>query len=259
MGVIRKGFLVLVCVILFFCLLAGGLFWTVAMSLQYKTIEPQLKNVILDIANSQMNITAKIHQDYPYILNHCKTNTEYTYYYLEFKYNFVIPCTIAAKGESAIIDKEISDLINEIYYREYNCSFWSCFNQLQSPFFLVSSFSMNYWNNNFRLALIVSLLLIFLLFFLAEKKRNFLLLTGSLFVSSALILKFVSLFFLKIIASFFVNLLPNTISSSDNFGFLVSQSYKVFWVMIIIGAFLIGLGIGLKIWKPSSVKPKKKK
>ncbi|VVB82284.1 Uncharacterised protein [uncultured archaeon] len=239
MGVIRGIFLVLVSVTLFLSLFSMALFWTLSDSLAYNNVENQSVVLVKGLLNQNTNITNQIHTLYPVILNYCsKNNSNYVFNLDGTTYN--LACETVLKGESAIVDESVRTQIHTIYYTDYNCNFVDCFKQYQIPLFLISETAERFWQSNFNLLLIVSILLSAGVFFLVEKKSNMPLVIGSLLVIS-------SLPFLKLEVLF-------GLFSSDKTIFQLlwlffSQSYAVSIKILIAGIIILLAGIVLKIFK----------
>jgi hypothetical protein len=111
---------------------------------------------------------------------------------------------------------------------------------LESPFFLVSQHAKDYWNGKFYLSLVVALVLIAVMFFLVERKANLAIIAGGVLVVA-------SFPFLKV--GWLVSLFSGEL---EVFGSLFTKTLIVFWISLILGIILIGVGIGLRIWLVST-------
>jgi len=245
MGFIRGGLLVVVSIMLFLSFLVGNVFLTLNLSLDYETIKPELVSVVKDLVADKIGLIGEIENDFGIMGSYCENNSEFVFN--EQGYTFVIPCDIISNGSEAILDYGINSLVDEIYYKDYDCGVLDCLKETETAFFLVSKEAKDYWNSKFYFLVMVSLILIALMFFLVEQKTNLPIITGSLLTISALpfmkldwILSFISNnSFLQIFAVFF------------------TKAHTVFLISFILGLVLLGAGIGLKLLKFGTGKDKK--
>lgn len=138
------------------------------------------------------------------------------------------------------IEEEISEqqIIEEIYYADYDCDYWDCIGKTEIPLFLISEKSKNYWNNLFIYISLISIALAAILFFLISRKQNFPTLIGILFIFSSF-----PLWGLQKMISFF----PQNIFS--NFAFIFfNQSGFVIILLILIGVLFLAIGAILKLF-----------
>lgn len=247
MGVLRNFSLVIVAVLLFISFLLVGTFATLNSSLNYNVVKSPIKQVMRE----SINFTPIY--NYEDILNNsCINETNYTY--LDANNTFIIPCKVIANGTDAIIDYQLDSLIEDNYYKEYNCTFFDCFKKVDSPFFLVSKHSQDYWNSRFYHFLFFSIILLGLLFLLVEKKNNFPILSGILLIVAFIpvaLLDSIGKFVLKLILSSMKHAVGG-IASLDLNSFVMiffSQANSVFLTGLSIGLVLIGGGILLKVFK----------
>src|SRR3989344_3772275 len=141
----------------------------------------------------------------------------------------------------------VRELLQDSYYKNYDCDFWDCFASEQSPFFLVSQKARDYWKEKFYYSLLISLFLIALIFFLAQNKLNWPILVGSILILSA-----IPLLKIKGLISLFI---PGEISALSTFlNIFFSKAMMVFWISFILGLVLIGIGLGLKFSNADFVK-----
>lgn len=244
MNFIRGSLLVFISTLLLISFLVLGIFATLNYSLKYEIIKPQIQSFIKEIVEKEINKTI-IDEQVKILQTHCKTNSNYTFNDETTNSIFVIPCEVIAKGTDEIINAESNILIDEYYYKKYECEFLNCFKE-KNPFFLVSQHAKDFWKKQFYIFLIVSILLAVLMFLLIERKNNFPILIGSL-----LILGFLPLLALFGIAKFAISslalALPFDLSSIALIFF--SKANFVFLTGLIIGIILIALGIFLKLLK----------
>jgi len=238
MGAIKGVLLVVVIVLLFISLLAGNIFLTLTLSIDPSSIQKELGSDILDSIVGDINVKGVIEENIPAMQEYCEDKTEFSFEDPNTGKSFTISCDVIAQGSDAIVDYGVDTFIEEIYYEDYDCGFWDCFEKTGSPLFLISEKAQNYWNNKFYFSLIASIVLIALMFFLVEKKSNMFIISGSLLILSALP-------FMKLdsILSFF--------SDKPFLGLLTiffTKAYIVFLIMFISGIVILGVGILLKFF-----------
>jgi hypothetical protein len=237
MGVIRNILLVFLSVLLFLTFFCSILFLVVSSSLNYNNVENQSVSIVHNLLEQQFNITSLVAKNYPFIQMYCQNHESYVF--SAENYTFNIPCSISLQGQEAIITEGVKEVINQIYYKDYNCKFFACFKQEKIPVFLISELSHNSFFNFFLLSLGVSLIFLALAFLLIEKKTSLPILAGAILIISALP-------FRKI------GTLVNLLSDKISFQFLkifFSESGRISLIFLIIGGALILLGILLKIFK----------
>ncbi len=249
MGVIKGVLLVFVCILIFFSVSVGSFLWTVSSSLQYERVQPGLSSLVdkvignqIDVVGGQLGIEKELNDLMPTIETYCQSNQEYTFTYEEN--NIVIPCNILTQGPKAVVSHGANYFIEQYYYQEYDCDFWDCFDESETPLFLISQKARDYWQNKFYLSLIIFFILAVLAFFLVEKKANFFILTGGLAIIAALPL-------IKIGALAFR--LSNAMGdlgeyASDIVLLFFNQANNVFIKIIIFGAVFLVVGIVLKLF-----------
>lgn len=132
---------------------------------------------------------------------------------------------------------ELDNFAEEIYYAEYNCGFWDCFGDGQ-PLFLVSEKARDYWDSKFYFVVGISLVLVVLIFFLVESKINFPLVVGALLIVA-------SLPFIKL-ESFLLYFSENGVF--QYLAIFFSQSFYVFFRMIVLGVIIFVIGILFKFF-----------
>jgi hypothetical protein len=243
MGFIRGGLLTIVCILLFISLLAGGVFLTFSNSLAYENVRPEISAIVEDIIQEEIGLKGGLEDEFALMQEYCENDSGSVL--LEEGYTVEIPCEVVSQGLDSVINYSVNTLIEEAYYKDYECSFWDCLKEEGIPLFLVSAKAKSYWHSRFYFTLIASLILAFLAFLLIEKKTSFPILLGVFVIVSSLPL-------LKIewVGSLF----------GDTFGGVVSvffsQAHSVFWTMLVIGIVLIVLGILLKIFLFDFIKRK---
>lgn len=216
-------------VLLLISLIAGNLFLTMSMSLDYNNVKDKL---ITDVKNTQQE-NGKINEitnNFNSAIMGCQNNSQYEFNSGEIGYTFVIPCEVVLRGQEATIDYAIEKFVNDSYYREYECGFWKCADNSATVF--VSETAKNYWTQKFYLSLLVSAVLALIVFFLLEKKKSIFFDLGVLIIISALPL-------------LGINWIISSFSFAD---ILFLKAINVFRIMLLLGIALILTGIIFKFW-----------
>ena len=229
MGLIGNGLMFIAGVLLLISLIAGNLFLTMSMSLDYNNIKDKL---ITDVKNSQQgnNKINEVTNNFNYAMISCQNNSEYDFNSEKIGYTLIIPCEIVLQGQEATINYASEKFVNDFYYKEYDCGFWKCAGSSTTVF--VSETAKDYWTQKFYLSLLVSAVLTLIVFFLLEKKKSIFFDLSVLIIISALPLLGI-----------------NWIISSFNFAdVLFLKAINVFRIMLILGIALILVGIILKFW-----------
>src|SRR4030042_1934878 len=141
MGIIRGGLLWMFIVFFLLALIIQGFFLTVYLSLGYSLIKPEISAIALEMVKKQNSNAAE---------------------------------------NSSSLENQVSAMIEEKYYQDYDCNFIDCFERTRDPFSLVSKHAQDYWRSKFFSFLPVCLILAAMMFILVEKKLNFLLLSSIL-------------------------------------------------------------------------------
>lgn len=134
-------------------------------------------------------------------------------------------------------NKTLNELIEEQYYKEYNCEFWSCIENADEggPFVLMSKYAHDYWTSKFYLALLISIVLFILIILFVENKSNSFILAGILILISAF-----PLLALGKLSTFSADSILQILTT------FVSQANSVFVKIIIFGFVILILGIVFK-------------
>lgn len=238
MGVIRGSLLFIVSGLLFLSFLAGSIFLTLSLSLSYDNLKPELKSLVLNLAETEFNLSSIINEKFPFMQTYCENETEFVF--SAQGNTFVIPCDVIKEGSKSVINYSIDDFINKIYYSEYGCGFWKCLSSsnIKNSFVLVSAKAKDYWQSQFYYILIAIAVLLILGFFLVEHKPNLLIIAGSLLAVSSLIF--------RKLASLLGNLIDKSFVQFS--GIFFSQGYEVFIYGLIMGIILLILGIILRFF-----------
>ena len=235
MGFFRKGGLSIVCILILLVILLGNAMFTLGLSLSYDNIQNELVPVVKDVAIDNLDIEKELEADFDSVMQiYCQNNEEFVF--SQEGYSFVIPCSIVAQGSDAVVEYGIDSFVKEIYYKDYDCDFWSCMSESQYPTFLVSEKARDYWMGKFALSFFILLALLVLMYFLVEDKTNSFVIGGSLLVVGAL--PFLALN--NILAPFFEKIYL------DMFAAFFSSAHSVFIISLVIGLILLGLGIVFK-------------
>lgn len=234
MGIIRGSVFTIASVLLLLSFLAGNLFLTLSMSLEYDNVRAEVNNIIKDLAEGGLNLTSIVEEKFDAMEIHCQNNSEYVF--SEEGRTFVVSCDVVANGPEAVVDAEINKFVEETYYKDYDCNFWNCFKESELPLFLISAKAKDYWQEKFYFSLIASIVLIILMFFLIEKKTNLPIVVGILLVIS-------SLPFLKL--DWFFSLLQ----ASDILSTIFNKSHTVFLISLVLGLIFVALWLLLEFFK----------
>lgn len=202
------------------------------MSLDYETIKPEITSIVSDIMRNQSDVAQNLDDVLQVMQVYCQNNTEFVYSFQDYVFTF--PCETINNGSEAVITYAISDLVEQNYYKKYDCKFWQC--DMNPPYHLISEKAHNYWRGLFYWSLIISLILIALTFLLIENKHDLPILAGIVLIIS-------SLPFLKI--NWLLGLLKSW-PFFEIFQAFFTKAYVVFLIAFIAGIVLIGIGIVLK-------------
>jgi len=249
MGALKGGLLVILSVLLFLILLVGSLCMTLSLSLNYSVVEKEVNLAVKEILNKEVNLLSVITTSLPIMQFACQTNSVFNLSSLVPETNFPlpsIPCEIISLGAETIMDYGINKTVESIYYQDYDCEFWDCFEQSDTPLFLISKTAKDYWSNCVYVAIIISILLVGLMFFLIKNKTNLPILVGSLLaVSSLPFMKFDILIKFLIKPVLYVVSLSSFIDVVSSF---FTQAHSVFLRVFIFGLILIIIGIILRVF-----------
>ncbi len=234
MGFIRGALLVLISTLLFIGLLLSNLFLTVNWSLEHQTLYPELQGVAKNTLQ-EYDLIPEINSNFENLELYCYDHETYTFNSGE--YSFKIPCEIIKQGANETIDYSVGTFINDTYYKDYECKILDCIKTSNQPFVLISEKTKDYFQQKFKITIIISLILFLLFFFISDKKYSALMTSGIIVALSALPLKA-----LKWTSSLFDDSIV-----FELIGIFFSRANNVFLMMIIIGIvlFLGGLSWGV--------------
>jgi hypothetical protein len=234
-----------------------NLFFTLNSSLKYENVQKEIPLLVNELTNGSssllqkfdlgdaFNISQATDKEKTAMDKYCQNNSEYTFVFEGSTIS--VPCSSLSGGKEAVVKATVNGFVDSIYYKEYDCNFWNCITKEKAPYFLISQKAKDYWHQKFYFALIASLVLVALLFLLVEGKTNWPVLVGSILILSA-----APLLKIKEIISFII---PKSIHILSVFlSIFFSKSYATFWISLIVGLVLIGLGLGLKFSNAEFVK-----
>lgn len=238
MGIIRGGLTIFIGIILFLSLLILGAFLTLNMSINQNNIEKNFIPLSDTFEGSDLNQT--VTDAFNNGLISCQNSSNYAFTYSEYDIN--MSCDVIYGGEDAILEGVVDSVVDQIYYKEYNCGFWNCFEK-EDTTFLISQKSKDYWGGKAWLFLLISLILAGIIFLLVENKLNWLIFVGSiLIVSSFLVFKLESFF--ASILGFFSPIIGDYIPQISDIFF--GKSFMVFIIFFLIGFIVLAVGISFK-------------
>lgn len=241
MGFIKTTTLILIGILLFISFLILNSFFIASSCLEYNNLQKSVKPLVEEFIYGEFISKELIEDNFIAMKFYCQQNNTF-FVVSQADYTLSIPCQEILTGTSdSVVDSQINKFIQDNYYKEYSCSFWSCFEQENTPFFVFSEMSKNYFKSTFYILLVVSLILILLVFFLVEFKRNSLIIVGALLVISSLPFAKLDMF----IESIQIRNLMAFLS------IISAEAYRTFLIVFILGIILLGIGIGLKIWGPN--------
>ncbi len=234
MGLIRGALVTIFTILLFLSLFATASSLTISMSLNYNVIKPEVHSIVSDIILNQTEIPEEIEKGLANMQLYCQNNSVLVQENED--YTFELPCEVVNQGTEAIILYAIEDIVEETYYKEYDCDFMNCFEEEAPPFFLFSKHAQGYFMGWFYISLLISIALMVLLFFFIESKTSLPLVLGVVLIVLSFIFlgigKLLSLIigweYAQIVLAFF------------------TQSYTIFLIFLILGIVSIGVGIVLK-------------
>jgi hypothetical protein len=243
MGFIRGAAVTVLGIVLLISLFVMNATLTLTWSLEYETLKPVLKETVMSYADQELGLEEYLDEATAIMQEYCENKTEFVFD--QDGMTYTIPCETVNQGGEAVLDQGIDALMQGIYYAEYDCEFWECVKTSDNFLVLISEKAHDYWQSKFLIFLLTSIALFLLMFIVSNKKSNVFILGGLLTIIS-------SLPFMKL--TWIANFVPESFKSI--FLSFFARSHNVFLIMIIIGLFLLGLGVafhflkwGLKIHK----------
>ena len=128
---IRGVLVVIAGVLLFFSLLTVGISGDLSYSLQYNNVKANSPVFIENILGSKMNLSQIVESNMADIRIYCLKSPEFSLNYQGYVFQF--PCSDANKGSGAIINDTLENFVDSLYYKNYTCSYWSCFQSYPVP------------------------------------------------------------------------------------------------------------------------------
>jgi hypothetical protein len=250
MGFIRGGLILILSIVALGFLLLLGLSFVISSSLSYDNVNKVLTPIVVGMINQKVNLNQTISSNYIFIQKQCENNTEFVYSDpANSDLVLVVPCEVVKKGPDEFVRHGLEYVINQTYYKEYNCKFFNCFKETSFnglPVFLVSKHTKDYFNNRLYVSFIVLAILFVAILFISEKKGGCLKIFGVLFLIASLPFVLVSKF-------------GDWFNLGEFVSLFISNSYFIFGIFLFLGIVFIGLGIGLnisewKIWKSKEEK-----
>ncbi len=227
MGIIRGGLLFFAGILFLISLLVGNILLTMILSLSYENVKIEFADVV------KKNVDVNFNQNFLKMQTDCQNRSEYILNLNVYDQSSIsVPCSVVSQGQDSVINYVVEDILNESYYKKYDCKLFDCPSEKSAPFVYVSEHAKDYWKNWLYYSLFASLILIILIFLLIENKGGMFIDVGGLIIFSSLPLLFL-----------------NWIVSNFNFAdILFSKAKIVFWMVFIIGLILVSVGIALKFW-----------
>ena len=232
-------------------MLAANLLYTVQSSLEYENVKENLPEMIKVILEDELNTTdfiddSELQEAQKYCLNNSYFVQDSNF--SDFGSALNISCSSINQGEEAITQEILNEIIEQVYYKDYDCKFTQCLEEGQNVFYLVSQDFQGYLLSKVYLAFFIVITLFILIFLLAESKANAFIISGVLIIISALpflkaetlfssmgseIFQFVSLMFVASTAVFIkvfiiglVVLIIGIILKFFNIGFKISEFFN---------------------------------
>jgi len=203
---------------------------------------------VQNISGVAENIEEKAKEYLKELEPYCENRTEYVF---SIEGNtFSIPCSIVSQeNNNSIIERGFEETVKQVYYKEYNCSFWKCLKEDKVPLFLVSAKAQSYWEEKFYLSLTISLVLFILIFLLTSRKYNAFFIGGALIIISSLPFWKLNQIFLKFLGSKIVQFAGIFVSKA---GVVFLISLIVGFIFLVVGGLMKAFKIGMKIYKTVS-------
>ena len=236
MGFLRGTTVLTLTLLLFIAFFFSNLFLVLNWSLNYNHVEPSLKNITVESAQTsgEMSLLIKSYQSKK---NFCAVSNQVNFTFE--KNEFTVPCSVISDGEKTTVDYLVNKTVPLIYYKNYTCAFLDCLKNENQRYFLLSKSSMDYWGKNFQTSILISLGIFLLLLLFAKGKHLPFIISGV-----ALIVSVIPLTQINWLLSFLSGLFPFKVLPA----FFTSSS-QVFTLSLIIGIILIALGVGFNLFK----------
>lgn len=244
-GFLRTSGLVIFSLVCAILLVLLGMTLTVGFSLSYENVQKELPGILKQVyftPDNQEAISENILQMQFYCNQTGVQSVSLPLNHSDFQ-DLAIPCSEIYLGTNSVVDYGVSELVKQVYYKEYSCSgVRDCFDK--SPTYLVSEgFHSELLRYSLILLILVLLCFVFI-FLLSRKKSNACFVSGGILLVVSLIL-----LFLGNVVNSFMLMLPSTpgISASSIANIFFSSSTSIFLVFAFFGLASIIAGIILKV------------
>ena len=247
-GWIRRGALYLIALVLIFILISANLFLTLGISLSYDNVKVNSVAVTEKMFEKEL-ASGQVDAFYDQLVRECDESQlvsitkQGALIQIDDELNSPeVNCAdLKASGKEGFISLIVGSFIEQNYYKEYDCTFWECFNQegLKKPFFIISEMAHKYFMKLFYFALLISVVLLVIAFLLMSHRTNILPYAGILIIISAL--PFWKLDFMLSLSSIPIDIV-------QIISILFTDSFSVFLVDVIVGVLFIVFGVVLKIY-----------
>jgi len=163
MGFIRGAGIVIVSILFLVSLLAMNSCLTVYLSLDYENVQGEIETVFKEVIGEQINIDDVLEDNLEEMKIYCQNHSSFDFESgEELGLNGDIPCEIILQDKESILKYQLNSLAEEVYYQEYDCEFWNCFEKNRTTFFLISEKAQDYWKGKFYFSLIFVIIFAFL-------------------------------------------------------------------------------------------------
>ncbi len=235
MGLIRGGLFTIVATIFFIGLLTIGLLVTINHSLEYKNVQENLGDALMEQVNEQIDLNQTLENISIQAEIYCQDNSEISFNSEELPVEINLSCESIDNGEEEILSELINESIEQIYYQDYDCGLTECIDDEQKVFFFFSQDFKEYVESKFYYVFGILIILFILMLLLAENKSN-------AFVVTGILMAVVSLPFMKL--NSFFGFLDGYLKIL--FQIFFSKSYSAFIRLFIFGIIFLTLGLIFK-------------
>ena len=236
MGLIRGSAVFILTTALFLALFLGNFFLTFNLSLEYNNIEPYIQNITNELVE-ETEMTNMLTNQYAAMEVFCISYQSFDFQIEDITIN--IPCKTIKTGQSEVIDYSLKQLIPQLYYKKYNCEFFTCLKENNQQLVLLSETAKKYWNSKFLLMLTISTIIFILLFLFVQEKHSAFIITGIVLVFTAIPFKKIDWLF-----SFATDFLPLKIIHA-----FFTKANDVFLIIAIAGVIFVIIGFGFSLFK----------
>lgn len=235
MGFIRGGLFTILSIIFLIAILSIALLMTVSKSLEYKNLEDNVGEVIVNEIGDQINLSETLNETQAVFNMYCQNQTEVVLESEDLPIDLNISCESLQQGEDAVINEVVNESIEQIYYDEYDCNVWDCLDNQEQVFFFFSEGFKNYVEAKSTLFLIIIIIVFILMLLLAEHRSN-------AFIVAGILMIIVALPFMKLSGIFgFVEGALGIL-----FDVFFSKSYSTFIKLFIWGLAFLIIGLAFK-------------